>query len=174
MPVKRTLKTSGFTIMETLIVLAVAGLFMLLTLKAIPALQRSSRNDQRKQGVQTILQAVSNYELNHSGTVPTQVDLRTFLNNYEKDNMGYYVTGNVVVIPTPNDGAHHDVPKPDGADTGDKDSTDTGHDQVVVANHAKCNANNSGASNDGASYSDIVALYYIEAGGSYSVRCQQL
>ncbi len=41
-------KQEGFTIIEVLIVLAIAGLIMLIVFLAVPALQRNSRNTQRQ------------------------------------------------------------------------------------------------------------------------------
>lgn len=41
-------KEDGFTIIEVMIVLAVAGLIMAIVLVAIPQLQRSQRNTSRK------------------------------------------------------------------------------------------------------------------------------
>jgi prepilin-type N-terminal cleavage/methylation domain-containing protein len=40
-------RTEGFTIIEVLIVLAIAGLIMLIVFLAVPALQRNSRNNGR-------------------------------------------------------------------------------------------------------------------------------
>ena len=43
----KTKRDEGFTIIEVLIVLAIAGLIMLIVFLAVPALQRNSRNTQR-------------------------------------------------------------------------------------------------------------------------------
>ena len=48
-------RKDGFTIIEVLIVLAIAGLIMLIVFLAVPALQRNSRNTQRKNDVANIL-----------------------------------------------------------------------------------------------------------------------
>jgi prepilin-type N-terminal cleavage/methylation domain-containing protein len=40
-------RNEGFTIIEVMIVLAIAGLIMLVVFLAVPALQRNSRNTQR-------------------------------------------------------------------------------------------------------------------------------
>ncbi|MEI7632454.1 MAG: prepilin-type N-terminal cleavage/methylation domain-containing protein, partial [bacterium] len=42
------LKAAGFTIIEVMIVLAIAGIIMAIVFLAIPAIQRSNRNTQRK------------------------------------------------------------------------------------------------------------------------------
>ncbi len=60
----------GFTIIEVLIVLAIAGLILLIVFLAVPALQRNSRNTQRKSNVAAILGAVSEYSNNNNGALP--------------------------------------------------------------------------------------------------------
>ena len=52
-------KNKGFTIIEVLIVLAIAGLIMLVVFLAVPALQRNSRNNARSADASTILTAVN-------------------------------------------------------------------------------------------------------------------
>lgn len=52
-------KSEGFTIIEVLIVLAIAGLIMLIVFLAIPALQRNSRNNARNNDGSRISAAVS-------------------------------------------------------------------------------------------------------------------
>ncbi len=61
---------SGFTIIEIMIVLAIAGLIMLIVFLAVPALQRSARNTSRKNDVGNISTAIANYISNNNGTPP--------------------------------------------------------------------------------------------------------
>jgi prepilin-type N-terminal cleavage/methylation domain-containing protein len=63
-------KESGFTIIEVLIVLAIAGLILLVVFLAVPALQRNSRNTQAKNAASAILGAVSEYTNNNNGALP--------------------------------------------------------------------------------------------------------
>ena len=63
----------GFTIIEIMIVLAIAGLILLIVFLAVPALQRTSRNTQIKNDAGSISGAISSYESNNNGTVPTSV-----------------------------------------------------------------------------------------------------
>jgi len=62
---------SGFTIIETMIVLAIAGLIMLIVFLAVPALERSARNTQRKNDAGNILTAVGTFVSNNDGALPT-------------------------------------------------------------------------------------------------------
>src|SRR5215210_4960979 len=68
-------KSEGFTIIEVLIVLAIAGLILLIVFLAVPALQRNSRNTQYKNQVSTYLGAVDEWTNNHNGTTPLAADL---------------------------------------------------------------------------------------------------
>lgn len=69
----RFLKKSqkGFTIIEVMIVLAIAGLILAIVLVAIPQLQRNQRNEARKSVLARISAEVSNYISNNEGLVPT-------------------------------------------------------------------------------------------------------
>lgn len=66
---KQGLSTSkrGFTIIEIMIVLAIAGIIMLVVFLAVPALQRSSRNTQRKSDVAHLTGLISEWQSNHGG-----------------------------------------------------------------------------------------------------------
>jgi len=61
----------GFTIIEVLIVLAIAALILLIVFLAVPALQRNSRNTQRKNDVAAILGGYNDYVTNNNGSTPT-------------------------------------------------------------------------------------------------------
>ena len=62
-------KQDGFTIIEVMIVLAIAGLIMLIVFLAVPALNRSSHNTSIKNDVSGILGAVEEYSNNNNGAV---------------------------------------------------------------------------------------------------------
>jgi len=66
-------KNQGFTIIEVMIVLAIAGLILLIVFLAVPALQRNARNTSIKNDASAIAAAVTEYESNNSGTTPTGV-----------------------------------------------------------------------------------------------------
>lgn len=65
--------SEGFTIIEVMIVLAIAALILLIVLLAVPALQRNSRNTQIKNDAANIVGAVSTYESDNDGVVPTSI-----------------------------------------------------------------------------------------------------
>ena len=60
----------GFTIIEVVLVLAIAGLIFLMVFIALPALQSSQRNTQRENDLDRILTSVTEYSTNNSGRLP--------------------------------------------------------------------------------------------------------
>ena len=74
----------GFTIIEVLIVLAIAGLILLIVFFAIPEIQRVQRNAERKNGVAHVTAELNTYLANRgrypmSGTLPSQDQRATFV-----------------------------------------------------------------------------------------------
>jgi prepilin-type N-terminal cleavage/methylation domain-containing protein len=92
----------GFTIIEVVLALAIAGLIFLMVFIALPALQRSQRDSQRKRDIDRFFAAIQNYQSNNKGNVPvlTHEKLNVeFVDNYLKINgenfndpsgVGYY------------------------------------------------------------------------------------
>ena len=60
----------GFTIIEVVLVLAIAGLIFLMVFIALPALQRNQRHTQRKNDVGRVLSAIQSYQTNNRGQLP--------------------------------------------------------------------------------------------------------
>lgn len=58
---------NGFTIIEVVIVLAIAGLIFLMVFLALPALQRSQRNQLYKNNLSLVISALQNYRSNNGG-----------------------------------------------------------------------------------------------------------
>jgi prepilin-type N-terminal cleavage/methylation domain-containing protein len=56
----------AFTIIEVVLVLAIAGLIFLMVFIALPALQRSQRNTRRRQDMARIATAVNDYQANNN------------------------------------------------------------------------------------------------------------
>ena len=76
-------KESGFTIIEVMIVLAIAGLILVVVLIAVPQLQRNQRNSARQAILGRISTEIGNYIANNNGRVPTtQADLDSVRNRY--------------------------------------------------------------------------------------------
>jgi prepilin-type N-terminal cleavage/methylation domain-containing protein len=67
----------GFTIIEVLIVLAIAAAILLVVFLAVPGLQRSSNNNAAKTDAAHIATALSTYVSNNNGTLPTASTMGT-------------------------------------------------------------------------------------------------
>ena len=156
-----TERTAGFTIIEVLIVLAIAGVIMLLVFEAIPAITRGSRNNQRRQDVAAILQAVSHYELNNSANLPDTPTLNGLLIQYSHLSLYVPASSSPYVIQV------HPLGVPALA---------TSLDTVDIYNYERCNDDPSALPNtQGTDYTAIVALYAIETGsGGILSHCEQL
>ena len=77
-----TKNKKGFTIIEVVLVLAIAGLIFLMVFIALPALQRSQRNTRRRQDMARILSSFTEYSSNNNGKVPGSGDFANFVNKY--------------------------------------------------------------------------------------------
>ena len=60
----------AFTIIEVVLVLAIAGLIFLMVFIALPALQRNQRDTQRKNDMSRVKTALDNYKSNNKNTLP--------------------------------------------------------------------------------------------------------
>ncbi|HVX56163.1 MAG TPA: type II secretion system protein [Candidatus Saccharimonadales bacterium] len=175
----RPLGHAGFTIVETMIVLGVAGLILLVVFEAVPTLQRSSRNSQRKQDVQTILQAVSHYELNDSGKFPDDCGgdshpACTATGGSTPNDYFLRFSGHTITYYT---GADQVVARNQTSETKTNQGPNTDINTVDIYNYELCNRTGGAASYFGAGYSDIVALYALETGNGGTTgtpQCQQL
>lgn len=74
----------GFTIIEVVLVLAIAGLIFLMVFIALPALQRNQRDTQRKNDLSRIQSAVNSYQANNKGKIPDSGKLNTLRDSYLK------------------------------------------------------------------------------------------
>ena len=79
----------GFTIIEVVLVLAIAGLVFLMVFIALPALQAAQRDTQRRADVAIIIAAVKNYTKNNHGKAPP--DSESGSNILSSDEYGNWV-----------------------------------------------------------------------------------
>jgi prepilin-type N-terminal cleavage/methylation domain-containing protein len=167
-------KQKGFTIIEVMIVLAIAGLILLIVFLAVPALQRAQRNTGRKEDAGRLVTAFQDFISNSSGNLPGQengafnatqakTDCSSIisdagtLNQYTNLNCGTTLGPNQMVIIDP-------------SSSGNVSSAPTGNEVEFVEN-ARCSGTSS------YSYSSIqqqaVIFYSLEAGGSkYAWACE--
>ena len=72
-------KQQAFTIIEVVLVLAIAGLIFLMVFIALPALQRSQRDAQRKNDITRVVAATAQIRANNRGRIPDSTEgSRTF------------------------------------------------------------------------------------------------
>ena len=83
-------RTQGFTIIEVLIVLAIAGLIMAIVFLAVPALRRNSSNTSRRSDASHLAGLVNEYASNHAGGLPTTALLQAACTG---ENFTAYTTG---------------------------------------------------------------------------------
>jgi prepilin-type N-terminal cleavage/methylation domain-containing protein len=69
--------SEGFTIIEVMIVLAIAGLILLIVFLAVPALQRNARNTAIKNDAGAVSAGVSEFKSNNDGSPPTTITATT-------------------------------------------------------------------------------------------------
>jgi prepilin-type N-terminal cleavage/methylation domain-containing protein len=145
-------KEKGFTIIEVLIVLAIAGLILLVVFLAVPALQRNSRNEQRKADVARVGSAVQEFINNNNGAKPATTDnaaIQALLGT-----LAYYENTNVTVA---------------GDATGTATNTTT-VDQVRIYTAAQCAAITGGGRGAISGTARQIAIAYSTETGSGTAR----
>ena len=77
---KQELKQKGFTIIEVVLVLAIAALIFLMVFIALPALQRNQRDAARKDVLGKVASSITTYQSNNRGMQPTKgTDLQGYV-----------------------------------------------------------------------------------------------
>jgi len=100
---KQQLKQAGFTIIEVVLVLAIAALIFLMVFIALPALQRSQRDDARKKDVTIVASAVQSWQGNNrSGTWPTSAQLQTYATSVSGNTTKTLITVGATITTTTN------------------------------------------------------------------------
>lgn len=141
----------GFTIIEVVLVLAIAGLIFLMVFLALPALQRNQRDTQRKNDLSRVQSSLNQYQANNRGALPALADMGTFKTNYMERN------GDAFKDPT---GADYDF----GTDLGT-----TGREGKIQYNlGSKCGAGESLES--GAGDRSVALRIKLEGGGTYCLN----
>ncbi len=153
---------SGFTIIEVMIVLAIAGVIMMLVFLAIPSLQRNNRNTQYRNDVANVLGYISEYTSNNNGALPdyVSVDSNGDVDMGESASMrsqvGTIRGGTNVII---QDVSVSGSVFPSAANT----------DTIVLLKGAQCDGN---SINNSAGSRSIAAVFEIETAGGTEQQCQ--
>lgn len=75
-------KQEGFTIIEVVLVLAIAALIFLMIFIALPALQRGQRDTARKNDANSVASALNSYRGNSRGDLPDDGEFADFVDEY--------------------------------------------------------------------------------------------
>lgn len=138
----------GFTIIEVLIVLAIAGLIMLVVFLAVPALQRNSRNTQYRNEASRLLDAYAEISANNGGSVLASTDNTDVLN---AANTKSITTLSIAAQGTSNPGT-------------------TATNAAVIQTGAKCSKANSFTTTAG-STRQVAILFNVETSGTPQAQC---
>lgn len=87
-------KVRGFTIIEVMIVLAIAGLIMLVVFIAVPSVQKSARDAGRKQTASVVLTELNEYKSFHANQYPSAAERCQFM----KSNLSEFVDSSASCI----------------------------------------------------------------------------
>ncbi len=86
---RQQLKQRGFTIIEVVLVLAIAALIFLMVFIALPALQRNQRDQARKEVLGKVTSAVTTYQSNKRSMQPvTGADLKGYVDGTDATATG--------------------------------------------------------------------------------------
>lgn len=146
----------GFTIIEVMIVLVIAAVILLIVFLAVPALQRNSRNTQRKNDVANLLAGMGEYAANHNGNLPDD-------DQFEDDvlpnvKLGFYTNADIEWTAEP----------PLGTDN----TLATGNEKVWINPYTKCNSDGTAVEGGGTSR-QYAALFNLEnSAGLNQSQCQ--
>lgn len=155
----------GFTIIEVALVLAIAGLIFLMTFIALPALQRSSRDTQRKEAISLFVDAVKKYQSNNRGALPDG-DWNSKLSNYLGSNF---------IDPSTGEAYSYTVSPCDKNDENSCNSSaltaiiqeNFQAGRMVVVTQAKCSGDETTGAAPAANPRKFAILMRLEGGGVY-------
>lgn len=142
-----TKRQQGFTIIEVVLVLAIAALIFLIVFLAIPQMQKSRRDAKRKSDTGLLISAFQTYAGNNLGNYPdpsNTAQMSDFTTNYMDSKLKDPATGSAYAFVT---------------------SAPTGNGQIQYARAASCSGEtlNTGTGNN----REIALLTKLEAGSSY-------
>jgi prepilin-type N-terminal cleavage/methylation domain-containing protein len=173
------LNYEGFTIIEVLIVLAIAALILLVVFLAVPNLQRSQRNSGRKAEAERFSANITDFVGNNQGALPlTTSDITSIQNNF--GTFGYIFKAlasgpGVTTIPALSSCviAQGKITLcVAGANLGSLGSISA--DAILVADGAKCGSSSIAMTLTAGSVTNIAVVYTTESvGGVYNQVCIQ-
>lgn len=150
----------GFTIIEVLIVLAIAGLILLVVFLAVPALQRNARNQQRHSDISGLIGAINEYINNNGGTAPATCTGATPCAFLANAKLGFYKANSATNFTYTNNTSAATVADPANVDN------------IAVGTYSTCNSTGTASTTTGATSRSIAVVYDVETGGGMSQICK--
>jgi len=174
-------RSEGFTIIEAMIVLAIAGLIMLIVFLAVPGLQRSQRNTARKNDIARVGAAVIDWYANNPGSAlatapatsgPNLVSATGSLAQYNGLAYGALLNANILTI----DAVTSAMVNPGVPTVGTLSAIPAGIKDVnlsgmALRQNAKCDA--AGAVVFDGSNTKVAIQYLLETNGAATPYCVQ-
>lgn len=150
----------GFTIIEVVLVLAIAALIILMVFIAWPALQRTQRDQARKSDIALIGSTISTFKSNNKGKLPDICELNKLV---FKQGTSIYQA----VDCASGDATGSDIITQSAV----ADNSAVDIKQVIVVPRGKCDGNN--VRTDG-SPRQVVLAFAVEASGTPMRQCQEV
>ena len=171
MKISKISNKKGFTIVETLIVLAIAALILMIVLIAVPDLQRSAQNSNIRTDAQNIASAIQTFEGNNQGLLPSSVKnnngtIKVTSSSSSSSGSTIPATGHMqasTLIAAPTTGPQQETY------SGGNDTT------IYVELNAECPSSSTGGQiNPTPNQRGVAIIYPINAGGgNYGAGCIQ-
>jgi len=162
----------GFTIIEVIIVLAIAGLILAVVFLAIPGLQRSQRNNARKQEASRISSAVIEFGSNTgtAGSLPSTladcksvINLVTNLKQYSLINSSSCVNPGTAMPTNTTNGRFYLETLASGASAASVPAANSTDQVIILEANTSCN---NGGNGDTGYVSGKAAMFYTLEGTS--------
>lgn len=150
----------GFTIIEVVLVLAIAALIILMVFIAWPALQRTQRDQARKSDIALIGSTISTFKSNNKGKLPNICELNKLV---FKQGTSIYQA----VDCASGDATGSDIITQSAV----ADNSAVDIKQVIVVPRGKCDGNN--VRTDG-SPRQVALAFAVEASGTPMRQCQEV
>lgn len=157
-------RKSGFTIIEVSLVLAIGGLILLMVFIALPSLQRSQRDAQRREDVISLIENIKKYQQNNRGALPSgeSVEFTEFTRDVELEAKGWQDLLNNYL--------GENFKDPNGApytlmitNYGPGLDETTDNNRILIVKQATCDGNIVKQANP----RKLAALYELEVGGTF-------
>lgn len=186
---KKSTDLGGFTIIEVVLVLAIAGLIFLMVFIALPALQRAQRDTQRRDDMARVSEAITQYQTNNNGKLPVKgsgLDAVDETNSEGLNMSSWCGSGTDTTVSSERcfvknymnavDASENTFADPDGwryglqfgvltsGQTETLDNSDFEAHKIYVWEHARCDGEQAAYSTNARDYA---VLYKLEGSGTY-------